>query len=179
MPTLSMRPLVLALAWVTVTATLAAAAPTLRLPGFRSGAGTCAGTGVRARVTMGQPIVGHTGGLQVRCAAGFWPSVGGNTPTAAPAAPAATLALSNRLLPGAPNPFNPATTIRFTLAREEEVRLDLFDLRGRHVRELAAARLSAGEHIVVLHADALASGTYVVRLRAGAFTASRTLTLAK
>ena len=45
-----------------------------------------------------------------------------------------------------PNPFHPPATIRFDLPRTAQVRLAVFDLAGRQVRELVDARLDAGAH---------------------------------
>ena len=51
-----------------------------------------------------------------------------------------------RLLPAAPNPFNPSTTLRFQLADAGEVRLAIYDAAGRRLRTLAAGPWAAGEH---------------------------------
>lgn len=77
-----------------------------------------------------------------------------------------------------PNPFNPSTMISITLPEAAMVTLQVFDLRGRQVRELAGYRMEAGQHAV--HWDgssedgvALASGVYFYRLRAGSHSAVR------
>jgi hypothetical protein len=41
-------------------------------------------------------------------------------------------------LSASPNPFNPRTTIAFTLDKAKDVAIDVHDLRGRHVRALLA-----------------------------------------
>ena len=83
-----------------------------------------------------------------------------------------------------PNPFNPRTTIAFELATSGDVRLDVFDLRGKLVRSLARGRLEAGRHELVWDgADdrrrPLASGTYFLRLVTEGVRESRKLTLLK
>ncbi len=45
-----------------------------------------------------------------------------------------------------PNPFNPRTTVRFALAREARVTVNLYDLRGRRLRHLHDGPLVAGGH---------------------------------
>lgn len=71
-----------------------------------------------------------------------------------------------------PNPFNPATTISFSLPRAGAVALEVFDLAGRRVRTLLQdEKLEPGDHEVVWRGrDAggrgVASGVYHVRLRA-------------
>jgi len=103
----------------------------------------------------------------------------GATVTEAPAAPWATA-----LLPNHPNPFNPATQLAFTLARDAHVQLAIHDLRGRLVRHLVAAELPAGRHTVTWHGRddsgrSVASGVYLSRLVAGGHVSARTLTLVR
>ncbi|PID78861.1 hypothetical protein CSB20_13000 [bacterium DOLZORAL124_64_63] len=70
-----------------------------------------------------------------------------------------------------PNPFNPSTTISFTLAESGPTRLEIFTLDGRLVRTLVSESLAAGSHEAVWTGrdDAgrsVASGTYFFRLDA-------------
>lgn len=81
-----------------------------------------------------------------------------------------------------PNPFNPATTIRFSLAAESAVRLDVFDVTGRLVRTLADGRLAAGAHAVAWdgrdrRGGRVASGIYLYRLITPAERAERKMVL--
>jgi hypothetical protein len=73
------------------------------------------------------------------------------------------------LLPGVPNPFNPATTVRFLAPRSGKARLDIFDASGRLVTNLLNAAVEAGEHSVLWQGrtaggDEAASGLYLCRL---------------
>ena len=63
-----------------------------------------------------------------------------------------------------PNPFNPATEIRFGLAQAGTVRLELFDVRGRRVSTLLNRSMSAGNHVVMWRPTDTASGVYYARL---------------
>jgi len=67
-----------------------------------------------------------------------------------------------------PNPFNPSTTIRFDLAEQSLVALDLFDISGRHVATLAEGPYEAGKYEQQLDAGRyeLASGMYLCRFSA-------------
>jgi len=67
-------------------------------------------------------------------------------------------------LRSAPNPFNGITTFYFTLPRSGHVKLGLYDLSGRKVRDLINDMLLIGEHRYVLDAGDLASGIYLVGL---------------
>ena len=66
-----------------------------------------------------------------------------------------------------PNPFNPTTTIRFSLPEESPVRLTLFNALGQQVAVLEQGTREAGWHDVRFDAGRLASGVYVYRLEAG------------
>ena len=78
-----------------------------------------------------------------------------------------------------PNPFNPATTIRFSLPRKEHVTLKVFDMLGREVATLLEGELSIGEHSVVFDARDLTSGVYFYRLTADQFVQIRKAFLIK
>ena len=66
-----------------------------------------------------------------------------------------------------PNPFNPSTTIRFTLQKSEHMTLKIFNLAGQEVARLVDDVLSAGEHQVHWHADGWPSGIYLYKLFIG------------
>lgn len=63
-----------------------------------------------------------------------------------------------------PNPFNPATEIRFALSQAGPVRLQLFDVRGRLVSTLVNESMTAGDHVVMWRPTEAASGVYYARL---------------
>ena len=92
---------------------------------------------------------------------------------------AAAVPADFRLEPNYPNPFNPATTMPFVLARAGHVSLTVYDLLGRRVATLVDGVRPAGRQAVVWEAGGLPGGVYLARLRAGAFTQTRTLTLLK
>jgi hypothetical protein len=70
-----------------------------------------------------------------------------------------------------PNPFNASTTLRFTLDRTEEVRLDVFDVLGRRVNTLSSGVHTSGAYSILWNGEAesgaLSSGVYFIRLTAG------------
>ncbi len=71
---------------------------------------------------------------------------------------------SARLFQNAPNPFQNITTIPFYLDTSGHVRLDLFDVTGRHAATLVDSSLEAGEHSVEFNATHLSAGLYFYRL---------------
>lgn len=78
-----------------------------------------------------------------------------------------------------PNPFNPATTISFTLPASGPVELKVYDVLGRKVRTLVAGSKKAGTHSVRFDADGLPSGVYFYQLRAGKYESTRKMILIK
>ena len=83
------------------------------------------------------------------------------------------------LYPNYPNPFNPSTTLAFTINRPQAVRLSVFDILGREVRVLVDAMTPAGLHEVRFDAGSLSSGTYFYRLQAGDRSEVKTMILMK
>lgn len=78
-----------------------------------------------------------------------------------------------------PNPFNPSTSIRFTLPVSGFVTLAVYNSMGEMVGQLLSKEMSAGSHNVSFNAANLPSGTYFYRLNSGDFTATRKMQLLK
>jgi hypothetical protein len=89
-------------------------------------------------------------------------------------------------LPGAfaleqnfPNPFNPATDIRFALPVASHARLRVFNVIGQEIAVLADGMHSAGVYTVAFDASQLPAGVYFYRLEAGSFSDIRKMLLLK
>lgn len=78
-----------------------------------------------------------------------------------------------------PNPFNPATTIRFSISERGPVSLRVFDVLGREVKTLVNEVLSAGAHERIWDANSCSSGVYFYRLQAGSYSDTKKLVLVK
>ncbi|MFH1861910.1 MAG: T9SS type A sorting domain-containing protein [bacterium] len=89
------------------------------------------------------------------------------------------LPLETRLIATYPNPFNPAVSIRFSLAAASDIRLDVFDTMGRQIAELQQGQLGAGIHEVVWNAAAYSSGIYLVRMKTNTHHEIRKILLLK
>ena len=81
-----------------------------------------------------------------------------------------------------PNPFNPSTTVRFSLARRGRVEMKVYDVTGALVRVLADEVLDAGAHEVTWdgvndEGRPLASGVYFYRMRSGEYESTRKMIL--
>ncbi len=78
-----------------------------------------------------------------------------------------------------PNPFNPTSTIRFSLKTEDRVELFITNSIGQQVGSLVNEKLGAGTHEVVFNADGLSSGAYFYTLKSGNFIETKKMTLLK
>ncbi|MBN2010529.1 T9SS type A sorting domain-containing protein [candidate division KSB1 bacterium] len=83
-----------------------------------------------------------------------------------------------------PNPFNPTTVLSYGVPASTYVGITVYDILGRRVTTLVAAKAEAGYHKIVWHgADdyghPLASGMYFVRMQAGPFIQIRKAVLLK
>ena len=88
------------------------------------------------------------------------------------------------LYPNYPNPFNPSTTVRYFLAGEENVRLNVYDLTGQRIRQLQHGRRHAGHHLLEWDGmddsgTAVASGVYLLRLETERSLQTRKMSMIK
>ncbi len=84
-----------------------------------------------------------------------------------------------KMLAAYPNPFNATAVIRFELPKTQLVKLELFDITGRLVKEVLTQTFSAGEHQIMIEGVGLASGIYFANMNAGEFRAVQKLVLLK
>jgi hypothetical protein len=78
-----------------------------------------------------------------------------------------------------PNPFNPTTTISFTLPEVSRVHLNVYDMSGRLVTTLVNGQREAGSHQVTFDGSNMASGIYLYTLTAGSHSATGKMVLLK
>jgi len=81
-----------------------------------------------------------------------------------------------------PNPFNPSTSIAFTLETDGLAHLSIFNITGQHVKTLVGSRRSAGRHTVTWDGrdDAgleVAAGVYLYRLISGGHSSVKKMVL--
>ena len=147
--------------------------------------------GVRQAVNLGQwedPIVGTTSTSDpsadlVKVFNFNSLNVGGNI---ALSHPYAIFVKSDGVAPAAfgleenyPNPFNPSTTIAFSVAEERPVRLVVFNQLGLEVAELINETLPEGSYTVTFDARDLATGSYLCRMIAGDYVKTIQMVLSK
>lgn len=78
-----------------------------------------------------------------------------------------------------PNPFNPVTKIRFSIPKQSNVKLSVFDVTGKEAARLVDNTINAGTYEYDFNASVLPSGTYFYRLTAGDYSETKKMILIK
>jgi hypothetical protein len=83
-----------------------------------------------------------------------------------------------------PNPFNPETTIRYSVKENAPVTIEIYNLKGQLVKRLVNSDKAAGEHSVVWNGtDAnnrpVSSGVYFYKMNAGKYSSSKKMIMMK
>ena len=78
-----------------------------------------------------------------------------------------------------PNPFNPSTTIQFSLASPSHVTLNIYNILGQKIANLIDQDMGEGIHSVNWNADNLPSGFYIYQLKAGSVSLIKKMELLK
>jgi Mg-chelatase subunit ChlD len=87
--------------------------------------------------------------------------------------------LRNSLAQNTPNPFNPTTSIAFSLAEDAHVKLQIFDILGHKVKTLVDGYRSADMHRVRFNAGEFPSGIYLYKLETANFTQVRRMIISR
>jgi len=78
-----------------------------------------------------------------------------------------------------PNPFNPTTNINYSLSKNSEVVIKVFDYLGREVATLVNSEKESGNHTVQFNAKGLSSGIYFYSIKADGFSEVKKMHLIK
>ncbi len=114
----------------------------------------------------GQPLLDAAAAAMRQTAAAV-PPIGGGTPD------------GFSLAENFPNPFNPSTTLRFTIPSAAHVTLEVYSLLGEVMTTVLDEALTEGTHSVRLDVSGRkwAGGVYFYRLRAGSYAATKKMML--
>lgn len=86
---------------------------------------------------------------------------------------------SLRIAQNMPNPFNDITYIRYELADNAYVTLDVYDITGKKVQGVDQGKQFAGNHIITFNGSNLEAGVYFYTLSAGETRVTKRMTVVK
>ena len=118
---------------------------------------------------------GYENGFVLKLTNGYQPSSVNNVGQSPSARNAQTFSLNAVY----PNPFNPSTTISFSLPKKSLVSLRIYDITGRLVEKLMDGEINSGRYQVVWNAQNLPSGCYFIQMKAGQYQAVQKCLLLK
>lgn len=117
------------------------------------------------------------------CYLGGWGRTG-NSYQATPVTDVTIPAVVTGLNGAYPNPFNPSTTISFSLQHAGLTTVEVYNQKGQLVKTLVNDSMEAGEHKLVWngmdnHGNTVASGLYYYRMKSGKFSSTKKMVLMK
>ena len=68
-----------------------------------------------------------------------------------------------------PNPFNPITTIDFSVPIEKNVQFNVYDIKGQKIKTLVNDTFNPGYYSIDWNAEDVSSGMYFISMNAGDF----------
>ena len=173
---MKIRGLLIAGACIVLSAASAFAQYTIASSVVGSGGGPASNSTYSMNGTIGQPVIGLVSGSQYAVGQGFWHSLNITNDVK----PAPGVADGYDLEQNFPNPFNPSTTIRFSIPERQKVTLKIMNLLGEEVtRAIDGEWMEPGKYEYVFQAENIPSGTYIYRLEAGNFVKTRKMVLTK
>lgn len=78
-----------------------------------------------------------------------------------------------------PNPFNPVTTIQYSIPKESFLIIKVYDVLGKEIATIVNERKSAGNYSIDFNASNLPSGVYLYSMQAGSFVSTKKFVLLK
>lgn len=92
--------------------------------------------------------------------------------------------LSTKLMNAFPNPFNPSTTLRYSLKEAGNVRIDVYNVRGQSIRCFNASHDSPGFYQIAwdgrdTNGQLVSSGIYMYRMTSGSYSSTKKMIMVK
>ncbi|MGE5411686.1 MAG: T9SS type A sorting domain-containing protein [Clostridiales bacterium] len=84
-----------------------------------------------------------------------------------------SIAQEYNLMQNFPNPFNPSTSINFSIPERHFVSLKVYDLLGREIAQILSSEFEAGTHTIKFTPKDIPSGVYLYKLESGSYIQSR------
>ena len=78
-----------------------------------------------------------------------------------------------------PNPFNPTTTITFTIPESGNVTVNIFNVAGQKIDTIVSEYMNAGNHSIVWDGSGFSAGVYFYSVTSGSYLKTMKMTLIK
>lgn len=78
-----------------------------------------------------------------------------------------------------PNPFSSSATISFSLTKEDNVSIKLYDLLGNEVQKITEGNLQSGKHTIEINSNGLVNGIYLCHIQSETIGAFRKIEIMK
>jgi len=128
----------------------------------------------KSTINQGDEVTADTGGVWYLAQDSFKGVITSEEVGVDAAVPAETAVAQN-----SPNPFNPTTTISYTIAEAGNVSVDIFNVAGQKVDTVVNDFMGAGSHSVVWDASDFSAGVYFYTVKSGDFSKTMKMTLVK
>ena len=83
------------------------------------------------------------------------------------------------LLQNYPNPFNPSTNIKYSIAKQTKVRIEVYNILGQRVALLVNENKSPGYYTVKFDGRDMATGFYVYRMQTNEYNSIKKMLIVK
>jgi hypothetical protein len=127
--------------------------------------------------TLGEGFIGASSNSSNQLLLGFWTAYKQNAVTSVK--DEKSIPNEYKLEHNYPNPFNPSTTIRFSIPERSFVSLKVYDILGNEVTTLVNKDMETGNYETKFNADNYSSGIYIYKISAGNFINTRKMILVK
>jgi len=78
-----------------------------------------------------------------------------------------------------PNPFNPNTKIYYSIPKEGNIRISVYNISGQLIADLVNEFKATGQYEIEFDGSSYASGIYFYKIESGEFSDTRRMILAK
>jgi hypothetical protein len=126
--------------------------------------------------TLGQTFVGMSSNTNFTHYSGYWRSVALLTNVLGEDD---LIPIKFELLQNYPNPFNPSTNIKYAIAKQTRVRIEVYNILGQKVAVLVNENKSPGYYTVKFDGRVLATGFYVYRMQTQEYNSVKKMILTK
>jgi hypothetical protein len=140
-----------------------------------SGASNSSNTDFKINGTIAQPLVNFSSNGSYRVSSGFWPGFG----LVVRVEDELSIPNNYELFYNYPNPFNPSTTIKYSIIKPGRVTLILYNSLGQKVETLIDEEKTIGTYSIAFDAKNISSGIYFYRIVANDFVETKRMILLK